>query len=88
MWHVELVPVLEDDCDESGVFSVEARHHTGRPSTMQHYMLMLINGAHSIDSMLVMRTTDDRRLRCQRRRLFPERPGIRPACLHPGSTTC
>ena len=63
MRHVELVPVLEDDCDESGVFSVEARHHTSRPSTMQHYMLLLINGARSITAMLVLRTTDDRRLR-------------------------
>ena len=63
MWHVELVPRLEDDCDESGVFSVEARHHTGRPSTMQHYMLRLSNMARSITPMLVLRTTDDRRLR-------------------------
>ena len=62
MRHVELVPRLEDDCDESGVFSVEARHHTSRPSTMQHYMLRLINMARSIDSMRVLRTTDDHRL--------------------------
>jgi hypothetical protein len=67
MRHVELVPVLENDCDESGVFSVEAQHHTGRPSTMQHYMLRLING---------------------RRCLSSERPGSKPACLHPGSTIC
>ena len=44
-------------------FSVEARHHTSRPSTMQHYMLRLINMARSIASMRVLRTTDDRRLR-------------------------
>jgi hypothetical protein len=61
--HVELVLGLEDDCDESGVFSVEAQHHTGRPSTMQHYMLQLINMACSIASMWVLRTTKDRRLR-------------------------
>ena len=63
MRHVELVPVLEDDGDENGVVSVEARHHTGRPSTMQHYMLWLINMARSIASMRVLRTTDGRRLR-------------------------
>jgi hypothetical protein len=30
---------------------------------MQQYMLRLINGARGITSMLVLRTTDDRRLR-------------------------
>jgi hypothetical protein len=30
---------------------------------MQHYMLLLINGARSITAMLVLQTTDDRRLR-------------------------
>jgi hypothetical protein len=44
-------------------FSVEARHHTGRPPTRQHYMLRLINRARSIASMRVLRATDDRRLR-------------------------
>jgi hypothetical protein len=44
-------------------FSIKARHHAGRPSTMQHYMLLLINGARSITPMLVLRTTDDHRLR-------------------------
>ena len=60
MRHVELVPVLEDNRDESGIFSVEAQHHTGRPSTMQHYMLRLINMTRSIAPMRVLRTTDDR----------------------------
>ena len=55
MRHVTLMPVLEDDCNESGFF-------LRRGSLMQNYMRLLINGMHDTVSRLVLWTTDDRRL--------------------------
>ena len=39
------MPVLEDACDDSGVFSGEAQQHTSQPSIKQHCLTPPVKAA-------------------------------------------